>query len=113
MANKPVKKAPDFSVFKGMKATGALDLPKDAPASKPVAKDAPAKQPRKARKAPWESDDIVPGRKTKLLVRISEEDHAMLMYIKQRTGASAAFSLLSEAMPALRKQAKSLFKDEE
>lgn len=108
MSDKKIKRN-DLSAFAGVQKPNVLNKASE----KPVAKEkAIVSQKRIKKKAPWDIEGVDDKPKKTFLIRVSEADHAMMLYIKKKTGASASYQINEAAMPEIRKKAKSLFSNE-
>lgn len=109
MSDPKVTRKNDMSAFANVKKPNVLD----ASAKKTPAKEKTAPKPkRENKKAPWDIEGVDDKPKKTFLIRVSEADHAMMLYIKKRTGASVNYQINETAMPEIRKKAKAYFADE-
>jgi len=95
-----------MSAFANVKKPNVLGA-KQKPTEKVTKPTAPVE--RKKKKAPWDIEGSEGKPKKTFLIRVNEADHAMMLYIKNRTGASASYQINEAAMPEIRKKAKALF----
>ena len=100
----------DLSAFAGLVPQGVL---KKAPKSKQEDAAPKPEKPKAKRKAPWERDDLDPNRIVNVSFRISEVEREMLKYIRAHSGASANHTLRSLVMPAVKKKAQALFREDD